>query len=79
VLYDISHPHDLRVTLGKPSISTAEIDQFLADSAADPEVKRKLLAEHRSAGIPRPIKRYESVLGLIPEIEKTIGSPLKGL
>jgi hypothetical protein len=54
VLYDISHPHDLRVTLGKPSISTAEIDQFLEDSAADPEVKRQLLADVEAQGYPDP-------------------------
>jgi hypothetical protein len=52
MLYDISHPHDLRVTLGKPSISTAEIDQFLEDSGSDPEVKRQLLADVEVQGYP---------------------------
>lgn len=49
-IYDISHPHDLRVVLNKPSINTDEIDAFLADAQADPEVKRRLLADVQPQG-----------------------------
>ena len=28
-VYDISNPHDLRVVLGKPSITTDEVDSFI--------------------------------------------------
>jgi hypothetical protein len=59
MLYDISHPHDLRVTLGKPSISTTEIDQFLGDPAADPQVQRQLLADVEAQGYPDPSSSRE--------------------
>jgi hypothetical protein len=59
MLYDISHPHDLRVTLGKPSISTTEIDQFLDDPAADPQVQRQLLADVEGQGYPDPSSSRE--------------------
>jgi hypothetical protein len=57
MLYDISHPHDLRITLGKPSISTTEIDQFLDDPAADPQVQRQLLADVEAQGYPDPFEQ----------------------
>jgi hypothetical protein len=59
MLYDISHPHDLRVTLGKPSISTTEIDRFLDDPAADPQVQRQLLADVEAQGYPDPSSSRE--------------------
>jgi hypothetical protein len=49
-IYDISHPHDLRIVLNKPSINTEEVDAFLADVHADPEVKRRLLADVQPQG-----------------------------
>jgi hypothetical protein len=49
-IYDISHPYDLRLVLNKPAISTEELDWFLADPAADPEVKRQLLADVQRQG-----------------------------
>jgi hypothetical protein len=59
MLYDISHPHDLRVTLGKPSISTTEIDQLLDDPAADHQVQRQLLADVEVQGYPDPSSSRE--------------------
>jgi hypothetical protein len=50
MLYDISHPYDLRLVLMKFSMGTEEIDVFLADPAADAEVKRKLLADVQPQG-----------------------------
>lgn len=54
VIYDISHPYDLRFTLGKPSMNTAEIDQFLQNPASDPDVKRRLLTDVQAQGYPDP-------------------------
>ena len=50
MIYDITHPHDLRVALGKPSITTDEVDSFLADADADPAVKLRLLEDVEPQG-----------------------------
>ncbi|HEX4484150.1 MAG TPA: hypothetical protein VH081_10220 [Solirubrobacteraceae bacterium] len=50
MIYDISHPHDLRVVLSKPSITTEEIDAFIADVDADPAVKLRLLEDVEPQG-----------------------------
>lgn len=49
-IYDISHPHDLRIALHKPTMTTEEIDELLADAAADEGIKRKLLEDVRPQG-----------------------------
>ncbi len=49
-VYDISQPHDLRVVLGKPSITTEEVDFFIADAEADPAVKLRLLEDVEPQG-----------------------------
>jgi len=49
-VYDLSHPHDLRIALNKPTINTEEIDTVLADPDADQEVKRRLLADVEPQG-----------------------------
>ena len=49
-VYDISAPHDLRVALGKPSITTEEVDSFIADAEADPAVKLTLLEDVEPQG-----------------------------
>ncbi len=50
LIYDISHPHDLRVPMGKPLMNTEEIDAYLANPDADPDMKRVLLLDvQRSA------------------------------
>ena len=54
MLYDVSHPHDLRVALGKPRMTTAEIDAFLDDPDSDPELKRRLLIDAQAQGYPGP-------------------------
>jgi hypothetical protein len=41
--YDITTPHDLRDVLGKESMTTEEIESFIADVDADPAVKLRLL------------------------------------
>jgi hypothetical protein len=43
--FDISSPHDLRVALNKPTITTEEIDAILADSESDSELKEQLLLD----------------------------------
>jgi hypothetical protein len=48
--YDISTPHDLRVVLGKPHMTTEEIDSFVADADADPAVKLRLLEDVEPQG-----------------------------
>jgi hypothetical protein len=48
--YDITTPHDLRVVLGKPSITTEEVDSFIADADADPAVKLRLLEDVEPQG-----------------------------
>jgi hypothetical protein len=45
MIYDITHPHDLRGVLNKPSITTEEVDAFIADADADPAVKLRLLED----------------------------------
>jgi len=54
VIYDISHPYDLRVALGKPTMTTDEIDRFLGDPEGDPEVRRQLLVDAQGQGYPGP-------------------------
>jgi hypothetical protein len=49
-VYDISNPHDLRVVLGKPSITTEEIDSLIADADADPAVKLRVLEDVEPQG-----------------------------
>jgi hypothetical protein len=49
-VYDISNPHDLRVVLGKPSITTEEVDSLIADADADPAVKLRLLEDVEPQG-----------------------------
>jgi hypothetical protein len=50
VTYDISAPHDLRVVLGKPHMTTEEIDAFIADAEASPAVKLRLLEDVEPQG-----------------------------
>jgi hypothetical protein len=50
MIYDITTPHDLRVVLGKPSITTEEVDSFIADADADPAVKLRLLEDVEPQG-----------------------------
>ncbi len=50
MIYYISHPHDLRVVLNRPTISTEEVDSFLADVDADPAVKLRLLEDVEPQG-----------------------------
>ena len=54
-IYDISYPHDLRVPMGKPSMTTEELDAFLADPGADDDMKRHLLLDVQQQGYePKP-------------------------
>jgi hypothetical protein len=48
--YDITHPHDLRGVLNKSSITTEEVDAFIADVDADPAVKLRLLEDVEPQG-----------------------------
>jgi hypothetical protein len=50
MIYDITTPHDLRVVLGKPRITTEEVDSFIADPDADPAVKLRLLEDVEPQG-----------------------------
>ena len=50
MIFDITNPHDLRVALGKSSITTEEVDALLADVDADPAVKLRLLEDVESQG-----------------------------
>ena len=50
MIYDITAPHDLRIVLSKPSITTEEIDAFIADVDADPAVKLRLLEDVEPQG-----------------------------
>ena len=50
MIYDISAPHDLRVVLGKSSITTEEVDSFIHDADADPAVKLRLLEDVEPQG-----------------------------
>jgi hypothetical protein len=50
MIYDITHPHDLRVVLNKPSITTEEVDAFIADAHADPAIKLRLLEDVEPQG-----------------------------
>jgi hypothetical protein len=50
MIYDISHPHDLRNVLKKISISTEEIDALLADTDTDTEIKHRLLVDLKQQG-----------------------------
>jgi hypothetical protein len=50
MIYDISNPHDLRIVLGKPSITTEEVDAFIADVDADPAVRLRLLEDVEPQG-----------------------------
>jgi hypothetical protein len=50
MIYDITTPHDLRGVLGKESITTEEIDAFIADVDADPAVKLRLLEDVEPQG-----------------------------
>jgi hypothetical protein len=58
-IYDISAPHDLRVVLNKPAMTTDEIDAFLADPDADPDVKRLLLLDVQPQGYDEAQSDYE--------------------
>jgi len=49
-VYDISSPYDLRTEFKKLSISTEEIETFLADPDANPDVKDKLLRDLQQQG-----------------------------
>ena len=49
-VYDISQPHDLRAVIGKPSITSEEVDSFIADAHADPAVKLRLLEDVEPQG-----------------------------
>jgi hypothetical protein len=50
MIFDISAPHDLRVVLNKPSITTEEVEAFIADPEADPAVKLRLLEDVEPQG-----------------------------
>jgi DNA-binding MarR family transcriptional regulator len=59
-IYDISQPHDLRVRLNKPSMTTDEIDAALGDPAVDEELKRQLRADVEPQGYRlREASEYE--------------------
>jgi hypothetical protein len=49
-IYDISYPHDLRVPMGKPSMTTEEVDAYFADPGADDDMKRLLLLDVQRRG-----------------------------
>jgi hypothetical protein len=49
-VYDISSPYDLRTEFKKLSMSTGEIETFLADPDANPDVKYKLLRDLQQQG-----------------------------
>jgi hypothetical protein len=50
MIYDITTPHDLRGVLGKESITTEDVDSFIADADADPAVKLRLLEDVEPQG-----------------------------
>jgi hypothetical protein len=50
MIYDITTPHDLRGVLGRESISTEDVDSFIADADADPAVKLRLLEDVEPQG-----------------------------
>jgi hypothetical protein len=50
MIYDIATPHDLRGVLGRESVTTEEIDAFIADVDADPAVKLRLLEDVEPQG-----------------------------
>jgi hypothetical protein len=74
VIYDISHPYDLRVTLGKPTMTTAEVDCFLKDPDADPDIKRRLLVDVEQQGYPDPSSGRNPSLGQ-PDSEPSATRP----
>jgi len=49
-VYDISAPHDLRVPMGKPLMTTEELDAYFANSDADPDIARILLHDVERQG-----------------------------
>jgi hypothetical protein len=49
-VYDISSPCDLRAEFKKLAMNTKEIETFLADPDADPDIKDKLLRDLRQQG-----------------------------
>lgn len=53
MIFDISHPHDLRLQLDKPSLTAEEIDVFLDDADADSGLKEGLLADVEPQGYQR--------------------------
>jgi hypothetical protein len=57
LLYDISYPHDLRVLFNKPTMSDEEIDTYLEDPRADPDLKQQLLLDVQPQGYRQPRDR----------------------
>jgi len=53
VIFDISYPHDLRVQIDQPSITTEEIDALLADPSVGNGLKETLLADVEPQGYQR--------------------------
>lgn len=49
-IYDISYPHDLRVPMGKPSMTTEELDAYFGDPGVDDDMKRLLLLDVQHQG-----------------------------
>jgi hypothetical protein len=54
VILDISHPHDLRMVLNKPAVTTAEVDAMVADPNMDDSLKAQLLDDVEPQGYQRP-------------------------
>jgi hypothetical protein len=84
-IYDISAPHDLRGPMGKPSMTTDEIDYFLADPRADEDVKALVLLDVQPQGY-RPegrdwkvVLRAEGPDGTLRELEITVQATSVGL
>ncbi len=50
MIYDISTPRDLRGVLGKKSITTEDVDSFIAHADADPAIKLSLLEDVEPQG-----------------------------
>jgi hypothetical protein len=58
-IYDISQPHDLRVSLNKPTMTTDEIDKALDDPGLDEDLKSQLRADVEPQGYQPPeARRY---------------------
>jgi hypothetical protein len=49
-IYDMTYPRDLRGPMGKPTMTTEEVDSFLADPNADEDMKRLVLLNVQQQG-----------------------------